>query len=325
MKSWFRRLVSSNGPKHGGASRWWLVGAFLVALALVIPDAFGRQFVDTKLDLTVSPFRLLSHLLNLWDPNGWFGFLQDQYQGYAFPIAPFFAIGQLLAVPAWITERLWIAILMAVAFWGVIRLTEAMDIGSLPTRIFAGVAYAFWPTFTILVGINTSALHPGVLLPWVMIPLVKGCKGGSTLRAAALSALAVLFMGGVNAADTLDVLIMPVIFLLTRQPSPRRRSLAGWWVVCTGLATMWWLIPLLFLGKYGFNFLPYTEQSALTTSTASASTVLQGVGDSGCTSDARRRGVGPVRFHTGQPALCHLRLLGRRSCGLVRTCSKRFA
>lgn len=103
-------------------------------------------------------------------------------------------------------------------------------------------------------GINTAALHPGVLLPWVLIPLVKGCKGGSTLRAAALSALAVLLMGGVNAADTLDVLIMPVIFLLTRQPSPRRRSLAGWWVICTGLATMWWLIPLLFLGKYGFNF-----------------------------------------------------------------------
>ena len=279
VKSWFARLVSSKEPANAGASRWWLAGAFLVALALVIPDAFGRQFVDTKLDLTVSPFRLLGHLLNLWDPNGWFGFLQDQYQGYAFPIAPFFAIGHLLAVPPWITERLWIAILMAVAFWGVVRLTEAMDIGSRPTQLFAGVAYAFWPTFTILVGINTAALHPGVLLPWVMIPLVKGCKGGSTLRAAALSALAVLFMGGVNAADTLDVLIMPVIFLLTREASPRRRSLAGWWVVCTGLATMWWLIPLLFLGKYGFNFLPYTEQSSLTTSTMSASTVLQGVGD----------------------------------------------
>ena len=279
VKSWLARLVTSKAPANGGASRWWLVGAFVVALALVIPDAFGRQFVDTKLDLTVSPFRLLGNLLNLWDPNGWFGFLQDQYQGYAFPIAPFFAIGHVLAVPSWITERIWIAILMAVAFWGVVRLTEAMDIGSRPTRILAGVAYAFWPTFTILVGINTAALHPGVLLPWVLIPLVKGCKGGSTLRAAALSALAVLFMGGVNAADTLDVLIMPVIFLLTRQPSPRRRSLAGWWVICTGLATMWWLIPLLFLGKYGFNFLPYTEQSSLTTSTMSASTVLQGVGD----------------------------------------------
>jgi arabinofuranan 3-O-arabinosyltransferase len=271
--------VSEEGIVQRPASRWWLLGAFALALAILIPEAFGRQFSDTKLDLTVSPVTLLARLLNLWDPNGWFGFLQDQYQGYAFPIAPFFALGHMLGVPPWITERLWIALLIAAAFWGVIRLAEAMEIGSLPTRIVAGAAYAFWPTFTILAGINTAALHPGVLLPWVLIPLVKGCKGGSTVRAAALSGLAVLFMGGVNAADTIDVLIMPVIFLLTRQPSPRRRSLTGWWVVCVGLATMWWLIPLYFLGKYGFNFLPYTEQSSTTTSTMSAAAVLQGSGD----------------------------------------------
>ena len=271
--------VSKKGALQRAASRWWLLGGFVIALAMVIPQAVGQQFVDTKLDLTVSPITLLGRLLNLWDPNGWFGFLQDQYQGYAFPIAPFFALGHMLGVPPWITERLWIALLIAAAFWGVVRLAEAMEIGSLPTRIVAGAAYALWPTFTILAGINTAALHPGVLLPWVMVPLVKGCKGGSTLRAAALSGLAVLFMGGVNAADTLDVLIMPLIFLLTRQPSPRRRSLTRWWVVCMGLATMWWLIPLLFLGKYGFNFLPYTEQAATTTATTSAAAVLQGSAD----------------------------------------------
>ena len=271
--------VSDEGTVQRPASRWWLLGAFAFALVLIIPEAFGRQFTDTKLDLTVSPVTLLVRLFNLWDPNGWFGFLQDQYQGYAFPIAPFFALGHMLGVPPWITERLWVALLLAAAFWGVVRLAEAMEIGSLPTRIVAGAAYALWPTFTILAGINTAALHPGVLLPWVMIPLVKGCKGGSTLRAAALSGLAVLFMGGVNAADTIDVLIMPVIFLLTRHPSLRRRSLTGWWVVCVGLATMWWLIPLFFLGKYGFNFLPYTEQSSTTTSTMSAAAVLQGSGD----------------------------------------------
>ena len=29
--------------------------------------------------------------------------------GYAFPTAPLFALGHLLLVPAWITERVWIA------------------------------------------------------------------------------------------------------------------------------------------------------------------------------------------------------------------------
>jgi arabinofuranan 3-O-arabinosyltransferase len=50
-------------------------------------------------------------------------------------------------------------------------------------------------------------------------------------------------------------------------------------VVCIGLVTAWWLIPLVFLGKYGFNFLPYVEQSITTTSTMSAAAVLPGMGD----------------------------------------------
>ena len=261
------------------ASRIWLLGAFLLALASIIPEAFGRQVFDTKLDLITSPVSLLGHLTNLWDPNGWFGFLQDQYQGYAFPDAPFFALGHFLAIPPWLMQRSWMALLIAAAFWGVVRLAEALEIGSLPTRLVAGVAFAVWPTFTILVGSSSAAIAPGVLLPWVIIPLVKGCKGGSTLRAAALSGLAVLLMGGVNAADTLDVLIVPALFLLTRQRSVRRRSLMGWWVVCVGLATSWWLIPLVFLSKYGFNFLPYTEQAVTTTSTMSAAAALQGTGD----------------------------------------------
>jgi arabinofuranan 3-O-arabinosyltransferase len=277
----FRRRRRSSGGAHTEvkASRWWLLGAFVLAMAAVIPQAFGRQFVNTKLDLITSPTTLLSHLLNLWDPNGWFGYLQDQYQGYAFPVAPFFALGHYLAVPPWVTERVWMAILITGAFWGVVRLTEALDIGSLPTRLVAGLAFALWPTFTVLIGINAAAIAPGILLPWVLVPLVKGCKGGSPLRAAALSGLAVLLIGGVNAADTIDILIMPALFLLTRQRSARRRSLMSWWVICIGLAVLWWLIPLLFLGKYGFNFLPYTEQSAVTTGTMSAAASLQGIGD----------------------------------------------
>ena len=36
------------------------------------------------------------------------------------------------------------------------------------------------------------------------------------------------------------------------------------------LATSWWLVPLLYQGRYGFNFLPYIEQAANTTQTMSA-------------------------------------------------------
>jgi arabinofuranan 3-O-arabinosyltransferase len=266
------------GASEGRASRWWLAGAFVLALAAFVPDAFGRQVFDTKIDLAVSPVAFLHNILYLWDPNGWFGYLRNQIQGYAFPTAPFFVVGHALGLPAWLVERLWMATVVTVAFWGIVRLAEVLRIGSLGPRLAAGAAFALLPALTILVGSVTAEAAPGVLTAWALIPLVRASRGGSPLRGAALSGVAVLFMGGANAADTLYALIIPAIFLLTRASSPRKWSLAGWWVVCVGLATAWWAIPLAFLGKYGFNFLPYIEQSVTTTSTSSATTALSGSG-----------------------------------------------
>ncbi len=45
------------------------------------------------------------------------------------------------------------------------------------------------------------------------------------------------------------------------------------------LATAWWWIPLLMLGVYGENFLPYVETSQTTTDTMSATEGLRGAGD----------------------------------------------
>ena len=264
------------GTQEQRASRWWLAGAFLLALAAFVPDAFGKQVFDTKIDLTVDPFSFLHNILYLWAPNGWFGYLRNQFQGSAFPTAPFFILGHVLTIPAWLVQRAWMAVVVTVAFWGIVRLAEELKIGSLGPRLAAGAAFALLPTLTILVGSVSAEAAPGVLTAWATIPLVRASRGGSPLRGAALSGVAILFMGGTNAADTLYALVIPVLYLLTRAPSPRKRSLIGWWVVCLGLATAWWAIPLLFLGKYGFNFLPYIEQSVTTTSTSSATSALSG-------------------------------------------------
>jgi arabinofuranan 3-O-arabinosyltransferase len=267
--------LSERAPERR-ATRWWLAGAFVLALAAFVPDAFGRQVFDTKIDLTVNPFSFLHNLLYLWAPNGWFGYLRNQFQGSAFPTVPFFIVGHLLAIPAWLVQRFWMATVVTVAFWGIVRLAEELRIGSLGPRLAAGAAFALLPTLTILVGSETALATPGVLTAWATIPLVRASRSGSPIRGAALSGVAVLFMGGTNAADTLYALVIPALFLLTRSPSPRKRSLFGWWGLCVGLATAWWAIPLLFLGKYGFNFLPYVEQSVTTTSTSSATSALSG-------------------------------------------------
>jgi len=273
------RAVASASPEgvpEQRASRWWLAGAFVLALAAFVPDAFGRQVFDTKIDLTVNPYNFAREILYLWAPNGWFGYLRNQFQGSAFPTDPFFILGHLLTIPPWLVQRAWMAIVVTVAFWGIVRLAEEFRIGSLRSRLVAGAAFALLPTLTMLVGSVTAEAAPGVLTAWATIPLIRASRGGSPMRGAALSGVAVLFMGGTNAADTLYALVIPALFLLTRESSPRKRSLIGWWVVFVALATAWWAIPLLFLAKYGFNFLPYVEQSVTTTGTSSATSALSG-------------------------------------------------
>ncbi len=67
------------------------------------------------------------------------------------------------------------------------------------------------------------------LVPWVLLPLVVGASRGSARRAAALSALAIATVGGVNAAATSAVLPLGALWLLTRAPGPRRRAMMVWW------------------------------------------------------------------------------------------------
>ena len=115
-----------------------------------------------------------------------------------------------------------------------------------------------------------------MVLPWVVAPLVAGSRSGSTRRAAGLSGLAVACLGGVNAAATGAVLLVPALFLLSRGKGSRRRSLTAWWVLAVGLATAWWVLPLLVLGRYAYPFLSYIETSRITTSVTSAPNVFRG-------------------------------------------------
>ena len=246
----------------------------LVLAALIAADP-GRMTFDTKLGVDIDPVGFYRQLWHLWDPLEGFGGLQDQYIGYAFPMGAFYLIAHLLHVPVWLTERVWMSLLITVAFWGPVRLAEALGIGSRPTRLLAGAAFALWPTFTILVGSTTAGVLPGVLAPWAVLPLARP---GAGWRAAARSGLVVACMGGVNAASTLAAVVPAGLYILTR-PGRRRWVLAAWWTGAVLLATSWWLGPLLYQGRYGFNFLPYIEQAANTTQTMSAAAALRGSGN----------------------------------------------
>ena len=257
----------------------WAIGVWLVALVILILNSRGQIFFDTKLGVDLDPAGFYARLWHLWNPQEWFGTLQDQYIGYAFPMAPFYLAGELLRVPVWLTERIWLSLLMAVGFAGLVKLAEAVRVGTDRSRIVAGLAFALWPTFTIVIGSTSAGILPGLLAPWAVLPLAKAAQGGSLVRAAARSGVAVLFMGGVNATSTLDVLVLPALFVATQLSGRRRAVLAALWAGAVAVATGWWIVPLLLQAKYSFNFLPYVEQSATTTGTMSAAAFLRGAGN----------------------------------------------
>ncbi|MFH0518949.1 alpha-(1-_3)-arabinofuranosyltransferase family protein [Streptomyces sp. M41] len=267
----------ASGPPDGPRSRRWLLGFWAVVFVLLLAVQPGRQTFDTKLGVTVDPGQFLADLGQLWQDEGSFGGIQNQYSGYLWPMLPFYWLADAVRLPVWLAERLWLSLIVSVAFWGALRLAERLRVGSGGSRLVAAVAYASWPVFTVVIGSTSAAALPGAFLPWVLLPLTDERYAA---RVAALrSALIIPFMGGVNAASTLASLLPVGLYLLSRPPGPRQRKLIGWWVPGVILATAWWVIPLLLLGTYGENFLPYVESSQTTTDTMAATEALRGAGN----------------------------------------------
>ena len=275
--------ASSARWERAAAAAWvWrvrhtVVSGLFVAFALNTDP--GKLVADTKLDLVLRPTALLSRGLHLWDPLGSAGQLQDQAYGYIFPMGPFFAVAHAMRVPGWVTQRLWWGLILVVSYVGFVALARRLRIGSEWTRVVAGVGFALAPHALSIMGRASIEAWPPALAPWVLVPLVGMGSQGRPRRAAALSGLAVLAMGGVNAAVDLAAILPAAIWLLTRRWSLEGLRLLLWWVLAMVAATFWWLVPLGALGRYSPPFLDYIESASITTSTTTLVEALRGTAD----------------------------------------------
>ena len=216
---------------------------------------------------------------HLWNPLIGFGSVPDQAYGYLFPMGSYYWLGSASHLPEWIVQRLWMGLLLSAALWGTILLAESLRIGGRWSRLAGGAAYALSP-LVLAQAHDTGFVIPVVLLPWVMLPLIRASDGVLTPGgAAARSGVAVLLMGGVNASAAFAVLLLPLIWFVTRRPIREYVRLFVFWVIALALASAWFVVPLVFQKKYGFNFLPYTETAITTTSISSIPEVLRGGGD----------------------------------------------
>jgi arabinofuranan 3-O-arabinosyltransferase len=246
-------------------------------LLLTFAQSPGQISPDTKLDLTANPLRFLARAANLWNSDLPFGQAQNQAYGYLFPHGAFFLAGDVLGLPGWVTQRLWWALLLAVGFWGLLRVAEALGIGTTSSRVVAAAAFALSPRVLTTLGAISSETLPMMLAPWVLLPVILALRGHGSVRVlAARSALAIALMGAVNAVATLTGCLAAVIWWAAHRPNKLWWRFTGWWALCTVLAVSWWVVALFMLGRISPPFLDFIESSGVTTQWLSLTEVLRG-------------------------------------------------
>ena len=253
-----------------------MVGA--VALALSFGSSPGRISPDTKLDLTANPLRFLSRATNLWNSELPFGQAQNQAYGYLFPHGTFFLAGHLLGLPGWVTQRLWWALLLTVGFWGLLRVAEALGIGSPTSRFVAAAAFALSPRVLTTLGSISSETLPIMLAPWVLLPTILALRDDerSARQRAGQAAIAVALMGAVNAIATLAGCLPAVIWWACHRPNRRWWRYTAWLLPAMALAMTWWLVALILMARISPPFLDFIESSGVTTQWSSVVEVLRG-------------------------------------------------
>ena len=250
---------------------------YLSFLLLSCLQAPGLIAPDTKHDLVVDPVGFLGRATHLWTGLSFSGQVSNQAYGYLFPQGPFFALAHLVGTPAWFTERLWWALVLTVAFTGLVRVAAALRIGTRGSRVVGGVLYALAPRMLGDLTSISSESWVVALAPWVLLPVVRGLRGQMTpRRAGAGAALALALMGAVNAVATAMACLPAVLWFLLHRPGRTWARVAAWWVPLSVLVSLWWAVPLVLLGRVAPPFLDHIESSSVTTRWSSTTEVLRG-------------------------------------------------
>ncbi len=175
------------------------------------------------------------------------------------------------------TQRLWWALLLTVGFWGLLRVAEALGIGSPGSRVIAAAAFALSPRVLTTIGAISSETLPMMLAPWMLLPVILALRGQGSVRVlAARSAVALALMGAVNAVATLTGCLAALIWWACHRPNRLWWRFTSWWALCSVLAIAWWVVALVMLGRISPPFLDFIESSGVTTQWTSLTEMLRG-------------------------------------------------
>ena len=252
-----------------------LLAGILLLLAVAWSTPLRLISPDTKTDLYLDPVGFMARAMHLWDPQVTWGVLQNQGDGYLFPMGPFFAVVGSVA-PMWVAQRLWWTLLLVAGYLGMLWLIRALGFRTGWVPHVAALAYTLAPRVVTTLGGISSEAQPVLLTPLILAPLGAATAGRiAPRRAAAISGLAILLCGGVNATATLLAIVPAGVWLVTRTGWWRRR-LTWWWGLAVICATAWWAVPLLLLGRYSPPFLDWIENARMVSSPIDLLDVVRG-------------------------------------------------
>ncbi len=246
----------------------------------------GKTLFDTRVELGVDPGRFLSDVLAVWSPTGDLGHVAAaQFVGYLFPMGSWFAAADAVGLPPWIAQRLWIGALIALAGLGAMKVVDELfrrERGA--AHLVAAATYAVNPYVLVQVNRATVTLLAYAALPWLLVAAHRGLHAGRSWRwALAVAVLVTLAGGGVNAAVLAWVLAAPAALVLYEVVVLRAglRTALAFGVragVLTLALSLWWIVPVLLQGRYGADFISFTEQPATILATNSLAESLRLLG-----------------------------------------------
>jgi len=241
----------------------------------------GRVAADTKAYLYLDPFRLLERAAYMWQPELAFGTVTHQNIGYLWPIGPFFALGDLLSVPDWVVQRLWLGSIILAAGLGVRWFLKTLSWKG-GAVLVASLSYMLSPYLLNYIDRHSVILLPWAGLPWLMALTVRSLRTPGW-RHPALFGLVTLTIGGVNASSLLLVGLGPFIWLIwsaldksaTWQEVRKTALKIGTAFIATGV---WWMVALSIQAQYGLPTLRLTENYRVVSDAATAPELFRGLG-----------------------------------------------
>ncbi len=255
----------------------------LLAYLPVLATSPGRVVADTKSYLTIDPGRFLADASSLWDPHIGLGTVSHQTVGYLFPMGPFYWVFQeVLGVPGWVTQRLWLGTLIFAAGLGMRYLLRTLDVRG--AGLVVGVlAYALTPYVLQYSSRLSVLLSPWAGLPWMLTFVIRGLRA-RPWRYAALIAITVQLVGAVNLPALLYALIGPALWIPYAVWIRRDADWPAVWrltwrtVLLTVVASLWWATSLVIQAEYGLSILRFTESIESVSATSTATEILRGLG-----------------------------------------------